>query len=203
MKKIFDLIISYKFILINIIFYEVFYILSGYKGNNFSIRNDKRSTDTIPCSYYFLSMIYKKIINENIGSFIDLGCGNGRALYFFNKKLNIQYYGLELFKNSYEYCVKLFKNCNNVKIINKNFFDFNFNTSTFDCYFLNDPLKRVEDHNKLINSILSVHRVNNVKAMFILVNLTSGKYDVFNSLDLIFEYKINSRNIRIYKTNYY
>ena len=126
MYKVFDLIISYKKTLIIILFYEIFYILIGYKGNNFSIRNSNKSTDTIPCPYYFLSMIYRKIKNEKISSFIDLGCGNGRVLYFFNKKLNIKLFGVELFKNSYNYCSNIFKNCKNITIVNKNFFDLNF-----------------------------------------------------------------------------
>ena len=200
MKKIFDLIISYKFVLIKIIYYEILYIFSGYKGNFFSIRNNVDSTDTIPCSYYFLSIIYKKIKDRNIRSFIDLGCGNGRVLYFFNKKLKINYVGVELFRNSYDNCLKIFKNSSNINIINKNFFDLNFKETNLDCYFLNDPLKRVEDHNKLIRSIISTQAEINKKALFILVNLTDGKYDIFRSCKLLYDYKINSRNIRIYST---
>ena len=115
MKKIFELINSYKLVLIKILFYEISYILLGYKGNKFIIRNDINSTDTIPCSYFFLSIIYKKIKNENITSLVDLGCGNGRALYYFNKKLKIDYSGVELFKNSYDNCIKIFQNFSNIK----------------------------------------------------------------------------------------
>ena len=145
-------------------------------------------------------MIYRKIKNEKISSFIDLGCRNGRVLYFFNKKLNIKLFGVELFKNSYNYCSNIFKNSKNITIVNKNFFDLNFNLLKFDCYFLNDPLKRLEDHNNLINSILSSHRLNNTNAMFVLVNLAKGKSDVFKDLELVFCYSKSSRNILIYKT---
>ena len=200
MKKIFDLINSYRFVLIKILFFEIFHILLGYKGNSFFIRNNTKSTDTIPCSYFFLSIIYKMIKNENIRTFIDLGCGNGRVLYYFNKKLKINYIGVELYKNSYDSCVKIFKRSYNVKILNKNFFDLNFDKNNFDCYFLNDPLKRVEDHNNLINSIVSSHRLAKKNLIFVLANFTKIKYEAFKSLDLKFDYHVSDRNnIRIYK----
>ncbi len=200
MKKIIDLINSYRLVLIKILFYEIFHILLGFKGNSFFIRNDAKSTDTIPCSYFFLSVIYKMIKNENIKTFVDLGCGNGRVLYYLNKKLNFNYVGVELYKNSYDNCVKIFKNSNNVKILNKNFFDLDFDKHNFDCYFLNDPLKRLEDHNNLINSIIASHKLAKKNLIFVLANFTKIKYEAFESLDLKFEYFISDRNnIRIYK----
>ena len=64
---------------------------------------------------HFSIMFFKKfgdqIKDRNIRSFIDLGCGNGRVLYFFNKKLKINYVGVELFRNSYDNCLKIFKYC--------------------------------------------------------------------------------------------
>ena len=45
MKKIIDLIVSYKFYIIYILFYELIYVILGYKGNNFITRNNNKSTD--------------------------------------------------------------------------------------------------------------------------------------------------------------
>ena len=73
MKKIMDLIVSYKFFIIHILFYELIYVILGYKGNSFITRNNDKSTDTIPCSYYFLTKIYNVIKNEQIKSLIDFG----------------------------------------------------------------------------------------------------------------------------------
>lgn len=197
MKKFFDLIISYKFSFIIILFYELIYILLGYRGNSFKIRKNHKSTDNIPCPYYFLHRIYNIIKSENIKSFVDLGCGNGRVLYFFNKKLKINYLGIELFKDAYDSCLKIFKNDPNVSLLNKNFFDLDFKNN-FDCYFLNDPLKEVGDHNKLVNSIISsIERSR--KPLFVTVNLTYGKHDVFASMILLYSLQINSRSIKIYK----
>ena len=200
MKKIFDLIISYKFSIIYILFYEFIFIILGYKGNSFVVRKNNKATDTIPCSYYFLVKIYNVIKHENINSFIDLGCGNGRVIYFLNKKLKINYTGVELFNNSYEYCSKIFKMLPNIKLLNKNFFDLDYNNLQYDCYFLNDPLHNLEDHNKLIKKIISSFKPSK-KALFITVNLTEGKDDVFKSMELLYSLIIYSRSIKIYKYN--
>ena len=57
MRKLVDLIYSYKYYLLIVLLYEFLYILLGYKGNKINIRNSEKSTDTIPCPYYFLSKI--------------------------------------------------------------------------------------------------------------------------------------------------
>ena len=54
MKKIIDLIISYKFYIFILLFYEFLYVIFGYKGNGVNIRNNDKTTDTIPCPYLFL-----------------------------------------------------------------------------------------------------------------------------------------------------
>ena len=199
MKKIFDLIISFRISLVKILFYELFYIISGFKGNNFNIRGDKKFSDNIPCSYYFLSKIYKQIKDIDFKSFVDLGCGHGRVLFFFSKKINSNYLGVELFENSYQSSLKTLKGIQNVKVVNINFFDMNFNENRFDCYFLNDPLKELSDHNKLINSILSAHKLSRSPAIFIVVNLDQKKNEIFKSLNLVYNYHVNSRYIKIYK----
>ena len=199
MKKIFDLIISFRLSLVKILFYELFYIISGFKGNNFNIRGDKKSSDNIPCSYYFLSKIYKQIKDIDFKSFVDLGCGHGRVLFFFSKKIYSNYLGVELFENSYQSSLKTLKGIPNVKVINVNFFDMDFNEKRFDCYFLNDPLKALSDHNKLIQSILSAHKLSRSPALFILVNLDLKKTEIFKPLKLIYNYHVNSRFIKIYK----
>ena len=65
--------------------------------------NDKHN-DNIPCPYFFLHKIKKFFINEKINSLIDLGCGGGRSLYFFNRCKKINYYGIENNINIYNSC---------------------------------------------------------------------------------------------------
>lgn len=199
MKKFIDLIISYKFFLFKIFWYEFIYILLGYKGNSINLRKNEIATDTIPCPYLFLTKICPQLEKENITSFIDLGCGNGRVIYFFNKKINIQYTGVELFQDSYSFTQKSFKKSNNIKIINQNFFDLDYKSINSDCYFINDPLRFDSDHNKLINLIFTAHRELNTNTIFVLVNLSESKLRVFSNLYLLDNFKIGSRGYHIYK----
>ena len=199
MKKFIDLIISYKFFLLKVFWYEFIYILLGYKGNSINLRNNEIATDTIPCPYLFLTKINRQLEKENISSFIDLGCGNGRVIYFFNKKMNIQYTGVELFQDSYASTQRFFINSKNIKIFNQNFFDLDFKSINSDCYFINDPLRVDDDHNKLIKRILTAHRELNSNTIFVLINLSQSKLKVFNNLNLLDSYKLGSRGFHIYK----
>ena len=74
---------SYKFYLIQIIFFEIIYTTRGYKGNTFNFSNNNIMADNIPCPYYFLFKIGKIIKQYNFDTFIDLGCGSGRVIDFF------------------------------------------------------------------------------------------------------------------------
>ena len=120
--------------------YELFYMMRGFRGNSFNIYSGQRLTDNIPCPYFFLSRISKFIKGNNINSLIDLGCGSGRTIFFFNKEYKINYFGIEYFENAYSKCKKLFENNNNVVIIKEDFMNFNFLEIDNDCYFINDPL---------------------------------------------------------------
>ena len=56
--------------------------------------------------------------NTKIKSFLDLGCGNGRVIYFFNKYFKIKYYGIEFFEKPYNFTKILFSNNENIQIKN-------------------------------------------------------------------------------------
>jgi len=200
MKKILDLINSYGFFVIKIFLYEFFFILLGYKGNNFVIRNNKFSTDTIPSPYFFLHEIYTVIKKKNVRSLIDLGCGNGRVINFFNRKLKINYTGVELFTDSFFSCQKMFKKYKKVKIINQNFFDIKIRNLKYDCYFINDPTKNLRDHNLLIKNLFLAQRYSKKPFYFILVNLTEKKIKIFNKFYLIKFRKIYNRGYYIYSS---
>ena len=84
-KNLFRIISAYKFSLITIIFFELIYLIKGYKGNRFNFSNNDSMADNFPCSYYFLFKIKKTLKNTNFRNFIDLGCGSGRTIDFYNK----------------------------------------------------------------------------------------------------------------------
>ena len=58
---------SYRFSLIKIIFFELIYLIKGYKGNNINFSKNNLMTNNIPCPYYFLHKIEKILKSlENI-----------------------------------------------------------------------------------------------------------------------------------------
>ncbi len=198
MHKLFDLIYSYRYHLLIVLLYEFLYILLGYKGNKINIRNNDKSTDTIPCPYFFLVRIFKIIQKLQIKSVTDIGCGNGRVLNFLNKKLKAEYFGFELYKDSYLNCINLFKKANNIKIFNKNFFEFSDNFQLSDCYFINDPIKDLNDHNDLFQKLINFHKKLDNQVYYVLVCVDSEKLKIFNQCTLIKNYKIGDRGFSVY-----
>jgi len=135
LKNLFRIISSYKFSLITIVFFELLYLIKGYKGNRFNF-----ISNNIPCPYYFLFKIKKILKNNNFYRFLDLGCGSGRVINFFNKNFyNKNFIGIEYFLDQYEYCKKSFQNQKNIKIIQADFTKSDFFQYNADCYFLNNP----------------------------------------------------------------
>ena len=142
-KNLFRIISDYKFSLIVIVFFELLYSLKGYKGNRFGFSNNNRMSDNIPCPYYFLFKIKKTLKKNNFLKFLDLGCGSGRVIDFFNKNFpNKNLIGIEYFDLQYEYCKKIFQNQKNIKIIQTDFIKSDLLQFDADCYFFNDPFKK-------------------------------------------------------------
>ena len=110
LKNFIRIITSYKFSIITIIFFELIYLFKGYRGNKFNFSDNDLMTDNLPCPYYFLFKIKKALKNQNFYNFLDLGCGSGRVIDFFNKSFPIKnLIGIEYFNNQFEYCEKIFQ----------------------------------------------------------------------------------------------
>lgn len=201
MYRILDLIISYRYSFIKVLLFEIFYIILGYKGNKFINRNKQLTTDTIPCPYLFLYKIVNDINKLNIESITDIGCGNGRAINFFNKKLDLKLYGYEIFSDSFDFCKNSFKNDKNITIHNTNFFLGDHLKGKVDCYFINDPIKDLYAHNKLFGELLNFLKSKNRNVFFILVNMSPEKLDIFKNLTLISFYRAGVKGYRIYRYN--
>ena len=100
---------SYKFFLFQIIFFEIIYSLRGYKGNSFNFSDNQIMADNIPCPYYFLYKIKKTLKQYKFDKFIDLGCGSGRVIDYFDKNFSEKkFVGIEYFLKQYEDCIKSF-----------------------------------------------------------------------------------------------
>ena len=155
-KNLLRIVKSYKFSLITIIFYEIVYLLKGFKGNKFHFSENNKMSDDIPCPYYFLYKIKKILSKFNFKTFLDLGCGSGRVIDFFSKNLaQVDFVGIEHFSNQYNYCKKIFENKKNIKIVQADFLKSDFFQYDPDCFFLNRPINDdlvfIETIKKLLN----------------------------------------------------
>ena len=186
-KKIFKLIV-----------FEIFYLLKNYKQSSITILNHQRFADNIPTLYYFLHNIVKFLKKRDIKSLADLGCGGGRSIYFFNKKLKINYYGVEYQKEIYDGCKKLFIKFDNVKIYNDDLMSYKFLDFNADCFFINDPLKKKEDFNKLITNILDANNKLKKIIYLILINVDESKLEIFSKYKSVDSFKYKSKGYYIY-----
>ena len=155
-KNLLRIVESYKFSLITIVFYEIIYLLKGFKGNKFHFSENNKMSDDIPCPYYFLYKIKKVLSKFNFKTFLDLGCGSGRVIDFFSKNLiQVDFVGIEYFSKQYNYCKKIFENKKNIKIVQADFLKFDFFQYDPDCFFLNRPINDdlvfIENIKKLLN----------------------------------------------------
>jgi len=155
-KNLLRIVKSYKFSLIIIAFYEIIYLLKGFKGNKFHFSENNKMSDDIPCPYYFLYKIKKILSKFNFKTFLDLGCGSGRVIDFFSKNLvQVDFVGIEYFSKQYNYCKKIFENKKNIKIVQADFLKSDFFQYDPDCFFLNRPIEDdlvfIETIKKLLN----------------------------------------------------
>tara|TARA_Y100000590_G_scaffold3633_1_gene4824 strand:+ start:2508 stop:3143 length:636 start_codon:yes stop_codon:yes gene_type:complete len=183
-RSLIRIIKSYRFSLTKIIFFELLYLIKGFKGNRFTFSKNEMA-DNIPCPYYFLHKIKNFFANKNIKSFIDLGSGYGRVIYFFNKYFKINYCGIEYFDKPFNYSKSLFEKDKNIHIKNENFKNLNFLNDEYDCYFLNEPLKNKKDFELVMNNIIKKYSNTDKKYYIILINMTKEDLEIFSILNLV------------------
>ena len=192
---------NYKTISPQIIFFEILYLMKGYGLSAINISNNNKYSDNIPCPYFFLYKIKNFLIKNDIGSLIDLGCGSGRVIKFFNKYLKIKYYGLELISPIYSSCKKTFQKYDNIEIFNEEIMNLKFINIDNDCFFIKDPLKKEEDFKQLIRSIIESKKKYEKKIYFILINITEDKRSIFNDYELIESLQTNLKGYYIYSNH--
>ena len=173
---------SYKFSIITIIFFELIYLLRGYRGNKFNFSNNDLMTDNLPCPYYFLFKIKKFLKNKNFYNFLDLGCGSGRVIDFFNKNFpNKNLIGVEYFDNQFAHCEKIFQGKKNIKIVQADFTKSDFFQYNADCYFFNDSFKKNLEFIKCVEQIISFS-LNKKQSLLIFVNCNKKIIDELKNI---------------------
>ena len=191
-KNLLRIVKSYKLSLITIIFYEIIYLLKGFKGNKFHISKNQKMTNNFPCPYYFLIKIEKTLKKNNFNTFIDLGCGSGRVIDFFNKKFkDKKFIGIDYFFKHCVFCKKIFKNDTNIQVIQSDFTQLNLNNYNADCFFFNDPISNKEESVNFLKRIKNSERLKK-NSIFIFVNCDRKLLNSFNEVECITSYYINN-----------
>jgi len=191
LKNLFTIINSYKLSLITIVFFEILYLIKGYKGNRFNFSDNEYMANNLPTPYYFLFKIKKTLENNNFSNFIDLGCGSGRTIDFFNKNFyNKNFIGIEYFSEQYEYCRKIFQSKNNIKIIQTDFTKLNFFQYNADCYFFNNPFKKDLEFIKFIKRVINFS-LKKKYILFIFVNFNKKNIENLANIQCIKSFYIN------------
>ena len=181
LKALYDILRNYRFysftILINEIMFQSIY---NKEFNKFKYLNSKFQSDSIPCSYFFLKKIKKFISKNNINYFCDLGSGYGKILYFFGILNQYKIDGVELDKEIYLDSSNL-KN-DNIRIYNEDILKFDLTNTRYSLFILNDPLKKMNDLNRLILKIKESYD----QGYLIFINLDQDKLKcVFENLNII------------------
>ena len=192
LKNFIRIIKSYKFSIITIIFFELIYLFKGYRGNKFNFSDNDLMADNLPCPYYFLFKIKKALKNKNFYNFLDLGCGSGRVIDFFNKSFpNKNLIGIEYFNNQFEYCEKVFQDKKNIKIVQADFTKSDFFQYNADCYFFNDPFKKNLEFIKCVEKIINFS-LNKKQSLLIFVNHNKKIIDELKNIRCIESFYVSN-----------
>ena len=195
-KSIFEIITNYNLYSLIIIINELYYFFKfKNKFNEFKYLKSKYQSDPIPCSFYALKFIEKKLINQKITRICDLGSGYGKVLFYFGRIKKYKIDGIELNKELYNRSSFL-KN-NNIKIYHQNILQTDY--EPYDLLIVNDPLKRLID---FIALVLKLGKLK--KKSFIFINLNTNKQKVLRKNFKIIDQKnfSNNRNIFFCKNKY-
>ena len=92
MINLFKILSSYKGFIVRLFYFETRYLIRTIKYREFSLSFDKSSlyeeysdsVEYVPTPYYFLKQSLK-YLNHSRGSIIDIGCGSGRVLRYFQE----------------------------------------------------------------------------------------------------------------------
>ena len=188
-KNTLRIIRDYKFSLVKIIFFELLYFIKGYSGFKFNFSNNSTMADNIPCPYYFLLIIKKYLEKSNFIRLVDLGCGSGRVIDFFNNSFpKKKFIGIEYFFQQFEYCKNSFDKNDNVKIIQADFTKIDIMKLNSDYFFLTAPFKNTHDFLNFVERIISL---SNKKIFFIIINYNKKTIEKIKNIEIIETYYIS------------
>jgi len=165
------------------------YFVKGYSGFKFNFSSNSKMTDNIPCPYYFLFKIKKNLEKNNFFKLIDLGCGAGRSIDFFNKNFpKKKFVGIEYFLKQYEICKKNFKKNYNIEIIQADFTKIDILKYEPDYLFLAAPFNNKSD---FIDFMQKTIKTSNKQIFFIIVNYSKKTIENIENIEFVESFYIN------------
>lgn len=192
-KALYHIFLNYHILAIPILLYEIYFNFKYDKNlNKFKYLKSNFLSDSIPCPYFFLKKIKTFIIKNNIYTICDLGSGYGKILYFFGKINTFEIDGVELDTEIYHES-KIIEN-KNIQVVNQNILDYKLDKKNYDLFILNDPLKKLNDLQILIDNIIRIKK----NYFIVFINLTEDKLAKVSSNFQIMDKYIVSKNKNIY-----
>jgi|TARA_B110000438_G_scaffold301367_1_gene356075 SAM-dependent methyltransferase len=187
LKFYISILSSYRKKIIQIFFFEIFYTLK-FKDNFYKIHNSKTQTDSLPCTYYFLSKISNFINSKSLSKIIDLGSGTGRIVNFLAYSTKAKVIGYEIDSEVISYA-KSKKNKNST-FVKKNINLIDFSKADADCYIFNIPLQKEKDIRKLIKKIELGRKKYKKEYFLVVINIDSHLIniklkDIFRNFKII------------------
>ena len=192
---IIKIILNYKAYSLNIIFYEIFFLLFyDKKYNIINLSKIKSATDPVPTSFYVLKLIESFINKNKIYNICDLGSGRGKILYYLgvNKKMNID--GIEIDNELYSQSLVL-KN-QNIEINHANILDYDYLKKKYDLLIVNDPFQNKEDLQILLHKLETLKYEN----FIIFINIDIEKVKIIKNYTKILKFKKFSKSRNVYFT---
>ena len=192
---IIKIILNYKAYSLNIIFYEIFFLLFyDKKYNIINLSKIKSATDPVPTSFYVLKLIESFINKNQIYNICDLGSGRGKILYYLGviKKMNID--GIEIDNELYSQSLVL-KN-QNIEIKHANILDYDYLKKKYDLLIVNDPFQNKEDLQILLHKLETLKYEN----FIIFINIDIEKVKIIKNYTKILKFKKFSKSRNVYFT---
>ena len=192
-KNILKNLTMYRLHIFKILFFELTNIIRGYKVNRFTSSKDKNINDNIPCPYFFLNKINKKIKNKKFNIFLDFGSGSGRVIDYFNRNTEgKKFIGIEFYYENFQYWRKKFSKNENISFINKDFTNYDFLKHDADCYFFNHQTNNNEIYLEILKKIINKNDFNK-EILLIFVNFEISDLTYLKKAECIENYKIGDR----------
>jgi len=124
------------------------------------------------------ALFVNKFLNKKYTKVVDVGCGNGKDLFYFKKK-KIEFYGIELSKNATSLIKKqLDKRVEKDKIFNESFINFDYEKNINGIFSIYSRFTWHTINNK--NEKIFLNKISNISNLkYLFIETRSNKDDLY------------------------